>query len=1569
MMKKLEILSRQASVDTHVTLRLTRGQDVTGQIAELDGTHVCLDLGREKLVTIFEDILAGWEIHSGGDVETKQPIEPPSRRADKSSADDESRTMTIGNGNPHEEPAEAEPEYRGSASTPAPEPGTHAPTREPKVIPALERIEATFSEAMKRARLEPPEPDFEFSTDAFPSWNIKVRHDWDRARNRYDYAVKVKELGRLNSIITQLLEPLAGRYPDSAAARSLLGRMLLKLDRRAEARDHLSAAAILSGAVEHWLALAFTAGSDTALECYALRRCFNLTPPSPEMDAWYRYLTVAIAHHDLHGVAQTIQHWSEQQGTDTDLKRLLTESLAYLLSASGAKSFALEIAANSIQAVGELPSGWKSELERTSHPSEELLAVENEFDRISIRSPGAAKPHRSDESDDVPHGHITSFGNQRFGFVDAGETGTFFFHINDVRDDRLHSALLDGTWRTLGEVEFGIVSSYGHKFNRATNIIQLRDRESLLQRARDALKVGHHSQAIGLVRRILGANPHDEEARQLETRSKEDFQKQLRESGDGLPKGRGPYARAKRAQLVDHNLTRAEDLLRQAIRNGDNTESAVKDLASLLQQQARGEDAILLLKEKAKPYRGSSPYDNMLATVYQHAGRHDEAVSILARLKDEAQPSQKAPLLKRIAYSYFKSARYDDAEQVLREVLEISPGDRNAAQWLERLEDARAAEAIPDADEFIGELAELTEEGVKLSSLAHAALRRCTFEGVDPAKLQAGTTSAKDIAHVEKLARNLGARRPRDRAAYYLSAAALLGLDSRNNGSERIYDHLRKYFASMADAFWIEKKPADVVRSYYIESMALVSDGNLYEAWYSLLGYIATFSQISAKDVVAALPSQRQRTKEKYICALQAALETVMSGANHLDLLEGLVVLGSQSSFARDSLGEAFRRSSRLKMIVGGMSGGASQPIHGIKPFWQSQCRERALANWRQLSVCRTLIKHRATVASMENLDAQLRNSIEGANSEIDRKRLSILGDIVKAALDFCRTSDDFEEKEQYYWLVTTQTDHFIEEVIDAPTQYSHEGLLPVAEHIRSLIEEEYAELARISSADLSLRLLVEEYQRGQEGELRLQVEISNKRGCSPASSVRIRLSPTDSRYFSADIREREVISALRGGNTEVGQMVIRPKPAALEDRAFSITARAIYRDRLGEEKRTEDYPWTVRLYPDEEFQPIDNPYAPFAEGGPVDNAEMFVGRTELLTRVESSLLSGSGSKSIVMFGQKRAGKSSLIEHLKRRLGRTRRALPVSFSLQDIASELTVPAFLHRILQGISEALEDLRFDDRDVPDFSPPGIDMLESHPALQFHDSMSSLARALRRHSSGLRLVLLIDEFTDIFKEIRRAHVPRSFMKAWKAIIEKKYFASVLVGQDIMPAFKAEFPNEFGVTEDVRVTYLDDAAAETLIQKPIGEERFAGNAVGKILDLTAGSPYYTMMFCSRLVDYMNVTRSVIVTAADILTVEQEMLRGDRRLTRDKFDNLLCAGDGEVDSGVNPDETYEVCAAIAMGSEGEAWCSRELIKGFGSAELDMLLSDLETRDVVERKGTAYRLRVGLFRDWLAQRD
>lgn len=1543
-MKKLEVFRREAYVGAHVTLHLIHGNDISGRIDELEDSYIRLhDEG--NTVTVFEELLAGWKIHHASSLTTRadSPNPTPSSEVDT-------------------------------------EPST---TADPEALQRLTRIKAEFSVAIDRVKLTLPEPDFHFPEADFPArFGQDVRRQWDQARNKYNYALRVKEISRLNGIVDQILAPLQKSWPSSAPVNALLGRVLLKLNRQSDALVHLSAAAALSRAPEHWLALAAAVPENTALQCYALRRRFSLTQPVPNEDAWFRYLGVAAEHRDLHESVQIIRHWHGQAATEPEIRRFLSESAVYLLSELEANAEVMRSAAL-MNTAGDLPSAWDRHFTNSAPPSDALVAVERQFvdetaqhaamttavgvPETPMESPTGPRWHREPritvreltaKSSVSSRGHLASFGNQRFGFIEAESGGTYYFRIDDVADERLRDALHDGTWRVLDTVEFEILPSPGHKYDRAITILPLQDSKSLLDRAKHLLAIGNQKQTMALVRRVLAEDPTNASARSLEQEVKSNLKKELRE-GTGLPKGTGPYARAKRAQLVDLDLTEGEKLLQRAIQQGDKPESAVKDLASLLNQQGRIDEAIALLEKHSKQRPlGENPFDNLLATFYEHAGRHDDAIPVLDRLYSVAPVPKKGSLLTRIAFSHLRCSRFDKAEQVLEELLSIAPHDRTALRLADALEDARQAESIAEAAEIIGGL----DEGMELSSLARAAIERCEYQGVDPARIQSDAVEEQDVERVVKLAKELGTKRPRDRAAFYLSAAALLQRIDQETQSARIYNYLRSYFTSMADASWTDKKPAEVVRSYYIESLALV-DESLDEAWRALIRYLATFSPNLLESIEKKIPQAHRRGKNiprrKYIDALQETLQMIAPQTED-EWRNGLLAVGSQSSFARRGLGEAFDSSPALRSTFGRLF---PDGTGDVRATWETRCREHARAHRRRLSVCRTLTKYQATVASMDSLAQQLRAAIDEVQTEVDRRRLNALVGIVESAHEFCRASD-FEERERNYWLVTRQAQEFGGEVVDRPTQYSHEGLLPIANHVKSLIEQEYAQMDRTSGAELGLRLLAEGYLKGPQGELRLQIEVSNKAGCSPASSVRIHLGPENSEYFFAEPREREVASTLRGGHIEIAQMVIYPGANAERDRAFPLIATGIYQNRLGEEKRTASQPWTIRLYRDEDFRHLENPYAPFAEGGPVDDAAMFVGREELLDRLERSLLSESGRKSIVMFGQKRAGKSSLIEHLRRRLVRRSDVLPVCFSLQDIATDLSEPALFHRILHGVSEALDELRTTGRSVPHCTPPSIEALETHASLQFHDKMSSIVRAMGNCSPELKFILLVDEFTDIFKGIRKERIPREFMKAWKAIIEKKYFASVLVGQDIMPTFKKEFPNEFGVTEDFRVTYLDDAAATRLVQEPIGAQRFVGQAVQRLLDLTANSPYYTMMFCSRLVDYMNETRSVVVTVADILSVEKDMLRGERRLTRDKFDNLITAGDGKQDSGIDPNDTYAVCAAIA--SSRDTWCPRDAMNGaFDGATLDALLSDLETRDVVERKGKEYRLRVGLFRDWL----
>ena len=268
------------------------------------------------------------------------------------------------------------------------------------------------------------------------------------------------------------------------------------------------------------------------------------------------------------------------------------------------------------------------------------------------------------------------------------------------------------------------------------------------------------------------------------------------------------------------------------------------------------------------------------------------------------------------------------------------------------------------------------------------------------------------------------------------------------------------------------------------------------------------------------------------------------------------------------------------------------------------------------------------------------------------------------------------------------------------------------------------------------------------------------------------------------------------------------------------------------------------------------------------------------------------------------------------------------------------------------------------------PDLEQIRLSPQQKFNEYMRRLLAWLRATPplADSYLVLLIDEFSMVHKEIHSGNLPESFMKGWKAMLEKGFFRCVLVGNDLMPRFIQQFPNEFQVATEARVSYLERADARDLIENPIRlpdkASRYRGNAVDRILELTGQSPYYIQLFCHDLVLYMNSedVRGPAIGPADVEAVADRLIGA---LGENEFDNLLTPGDSEV-TDISGELVMEVLRAtrrevgLAMYHEGDRTAH---------PEAERVIQDLERREVLQRlSGNRYRIRVGLFSQWLQHR-
>ncbi|KAL7589684.1 hypothetical protein Lser_V15G40455 [Lactuca serriola] len=98
-----------------------------------------------------------------------------------------------------------------------------------------------------------------------------------------------------------------------------------------------------------------------------------------------------------------------------------------------------------------------------------------------------------------------------------------------------------------------------------------------------------------------------------------------------VPAGDSPYVRAKHVQLVDNNPSKAVPMFWAAINLGDRVDSALKDMAVVMKQLNRSDEAI----EAIKSFRhlcaldAQESLDNILLELYKRSGRIDEQIGLL----------------------------------------------------------------------------------------------------------------------------------------------------------------------------------------------------------------------------------------------------------------------------------------------------------------------------------------------------------------------------------------------------------------------------------------------------------------------------------------------------------------------------------------------------------------------------------------------------------------------------------------------------------------------------------------------------------------------------------------------------------------------------------------------------------------------------------------------------------------------------------------------------------------------------------------------------------------------------
>ena len=944
-----------------------------------------------------------------------------------------------------------------------------------------------------------------------------------------------------------------------------------------------------------------------------------------------------------------------------------------------------------------------------------------------------------------------------------------------------------------------------------------------------------------------------------------------------------------------------------------------------------------------------------------------------------------------LALCLSKQERYTEAEEILNRIQNISPNAKTA-ELLEAIEKAKATgEFILDDDSFIPTPSDFSGE---LSDFARFFLKRCEFEGLesniiahrvrDGRYMGSEKDVQRDIDRLRIVSSKLGPSSPRERSNYNLSAARIY-FDVRDN-RDSFYQDLCRSFASRGDASVIENRDLDAARGWYCEALTVYDGARIHLGNDGIGSLVKDADGSLVRYLYSILGADRIPRPPKIPSVSTAVSDAIRTeGEKAIDAIAYLV---SHSGYAAEKILSCLYENTSLRSMALNYleKKGIDFHLHvkGQSDFIQlwNDLRHNQFGKARSISNrLRVLQTFELSAAWLEDNIKHIENIRTTLFFELDKQRVAELQRIFYTALELCQ-QQAFGEQEYRCKLI----DRFCEDLLDQiemnPTKLSVEDVYPLIDVMQQEVKGHIEGLYETSTPQLTLRLA-----EGKESyvpvnrRIEVQIVLENGEGRMPADALKL-VTQADEAFFEGTVQDVELAESLRGGNEAqvILKVPLRLTDAALQSEAFSLHVYAEYGIRGGKRIQTPVQNLSIRLYSEDEFEKIENPYATYAEGGVVGDAEMFFGREELIQNIAQAIReSRTQSKCVLVFGQKRSGKSSVLYHLKTLLQKDKGLLILDLenigSIQDPDSKVPL---LYQILRGIltelEYAVEDRINEGFSLLNLSIPDDNEFYQHPApLQcFQDTFERLKRLVSKQEDwhNIRVLLLIDEFQYVYDRIVAHDIPESFMQNWKALLQANYFHAVLVGQDVMPKFKLRFPNEFGTTQDERVTYLKPEDARRLIDEPIriggrqGESRYREQAIERILNLTAGSPFYIQIICNRLVEYMNVKHAGLVTEADVEQVKNELIRDVNALGLDKFDNLINSGDTSEDA-ITDEDALKVLKVIADNSSKTDPCHRDRIVCETISPVETILDDLEKRDVVKRRDQSYQIQVGLFKEWL----
>ncbi|MFH0342193.1 MAG: tetratricopeptide repeat protein [Chromatiales bacterium] len=366
-------------------------------------------------------------------------------------------------------------------------------------------------------------------------------------------------------------------------------------------------------------------------------------------------------------------------------------------------------------------------------------------------------------------------------------------------------------------------------------------------------------------------------------------------------------------------------------------------------------------------------------------------------------------------------------------------------------------------------------------------------------------------------------------------------------------------------------------------------------------------------------------------------------------------------------------------------------------------------------------------------------------------------------------------------------------------------------------------------------------------------------------------------------------------------------------------------------------------------------PPNPYVIGVPLTGEAGFYGRRDVFQFIKETLDTRQQNV-VVLYGQRRVGKTSILHQSMQQLANEGVLLPVYFDLQGKGRQ-SLAQVLFQLSREIGREL--------DIENDVPTTFDEDGRFFADQFLPQLATYLGTQRR------VLLLFDEF-DVLGDEVMASGAGAEPQAMASEALFPYLQDLIMHQDRLAFLFVvgrridELPTHFSAIFKQaayrRIGLLKPEDARALIVEPTrGVINFTGEAIDAILELTSGHPYFTQLICFEIYSYLRNKNQRKVSQSDIAGLVDQAIETGHGALNWFWDGL-------------PRAERFILSAIAHVSDAQGVAAKPSIQQILEKHR-VVLTGLELQDaperlveweILNRRGTeAYRFTVELVRRWM----